>query len=174
MYNTIICEGTDGTGKSVLAQSLATKYGYHYAWFGKPNRGEVFKTYLEGYLELMYYTKVVLDRAHFSEEVYGSLFRDGSELTDDQCQKLCAMLGKSIVIVHCNLPDHIVKGNLVKVPDDLHHDKEPNDIRKKYVEVLKNTGLPILDYNYKTHTVEQLMGMLGIKQGMEEYVASRD
>jgi len=174
MYNTIICEGGDGTGKTTLAQSIADKYGYHYHWFGKPDRGEVFATYLKEYYNLMDYTKVVLDRAHFSEEVYGSLFRDGSELTDEQRERLCAMLGNKVVIVHCSQPDDIIKGNLAKAPDDLHHDKEPSEIREKYTEVLKATGFPVLTYNYKIQTADQLMRLLDLKHSMDNYVASRD
>lgn len=173
MYNIIICEGTDGTGKTTLAQSIADNYGYHYHWFGKPDKGEAFVTYLKEYFNLMDYTNVVMDRAHFSEDVYGPLFRDGSEFTDMQREKLEAMLGSSVVVVLCTLPDKVIKGNLAKTPEDLHHDKEPDIIAAKYRDVLYATAFPVLAYDFRTHTVEQLMGQVAVKQSMDSYVASR-
>ncbi len=166
MYKVIICEGTDGSGKSTLAQTLAVDYGYHYAWFGKPEIGKVFKTYLTRYMDLMKYKFIVLDRAHFSEDVYGPLFRGESELNEQEREILMYILGPSVVTVLCTLPSEVLKVNLQEVPDDLHHDKDPALIATKYREVLmgvaKETDMHLTPYDYRFETAQELMDRLAI------------
>lgn len=165
MYKIIIAEGTDGSGKSTLAHSIEKEFGYKYAWFGKPETGRVFRTYLEGYLDLMDHKFIVLDRAHFSEDVYGPLFRDGSELNDQERETLMYILGPSVVTVLCTIPGEVLKeGALKENPNDLHHDKEPDLIAAQYREVLagyaKEYDMHLTPYDYRFETAQQLMDRL--------------
>jgi len=69
-----VVEGTDGVGKSTLAKSLADRYRCQLLWLGRPEKGEAFEFYMKAYVEQIKGSRVVLDRSHYSEEVYGHAF----------------------------------------------------------------------------------------------------
>ncbi len=157
MSRVIVVEGTDGTGKSTLALDIAAKYGYTYKWLGKPDKGEVWDTYCKAYCAIYPGERVVFDRSHWSEDVYGPLFRGSSELTEEQSGLLIDLLGNDVTVVLCVRPMDSIMKTISETPDDLHHDKYPGTIQDKYVNVLTDAGIDIVYYNFEKTTMEELM-----------------
>jgi hypothetical protein len=155
-----VVEGTDGVGKSTLAKSIAEQKGYEHKWMGRPETGQAFEFYLRTYLdELISDTDYVLDRAHFSEEVYGPIFRDGSEFTPAQSQLFNHLLINcaNTVVVHCLLSNDMIAVNQGQSPGDEHHGVDPEPIQSLYKTVLYCSGLPVFKYNYTVETAEELL-----------------
>lgn len=67
----IIIEGPDGAGKSTLAHALVRDYGYGYVHFSQPKQDPLLE-YLPAWT---HEDKLVVDRFHLGEGVYGPLYR---------------------------------------------------------------------------------------------------
>ncbi len=91
--NTIILEGPDGAGKSTLAKELEA-LGYHDEHFGVPTaeQSKSESSMFEMFFRPLYnctdllgkqtFSKVVFDRLHLSERIYGLLMRGGTSMTE--------------------------------------------------------------------------------------------
>jgi thymidylate kinase len=154
----VIVEGTDGVGKSTLAASLAEHYGCQLLWLSRPEKGKAFEFYMRAYLDQIEDNMVIMDRSHWSEEVYGSVFRDGSEFTTQQLALLDALVSTAKpVVVHCVLDNETISDNQAQAPGDDHHGEDPEKVQAKYREVLLYCGFPVLKYNYKMETAKELV-----------------
>ena len=90
--NVIVLDGPDGSGKTTLANLLVSK-GFSLIHFGVPpvearkNENSIFHFYLDPiYHHLMIprstvVPKLVLDRSHLAEPIYGNVMRDGTVMT---------------------------------------------------------------------------------------------
>jgi hypothetical protein len=153
----IVVEGTDGVGKSTLAASLAEHYGCQLLWLGRPEKGKAFEFYMRAYLDQIEDSMVVMDRSHWSEEVYGTVFREGSEFTQQELDLLDTLVGTANpVLVHCTLDNETISENQAQAPGDDHHGEDPEKVQARYREVLLYTGFPVLRYNYKVETAREL------------------
>lgn len=86
MNRVIILEGPDGSGKTTLANTLATDHGFKVIHSGVPketNGHDLFNTYLmDLWLALHEDQPVVFDRLYLGELIYGPIMRGRSLLTD--------------------------------------------------------------------------------------------
>lgn len=75
----IILEGCDNTGKSTFAVAAAARVGAMVQHFGPPK--DAFAEYMDALYDYEHNGKhVIFDRFHLGEEVYGPLYRGGSQL----------------------------------------------------------------------------------------------
>jgi thymidylate kinase len=102
-YRTIVIEGCDGTGKTTLADRLATAYEVTVIHADRtPNHIDLTTRYLA---LLARPGRIVLDRSFLSEPVYGPLYRGGSRLTPAQVATLArAVADRGGVCVHLTAP----------------------------------------------------------------------
>jgi thymidylate kinase len=91
-YQTVILEGTDGTGKSTRAKILCEHYGFAVVHSPKsPADVDVFERYRS---ILRAEGKLVLDRSFLSEVAYGKVLRGHSRLTEGQVLDLTDQVAK--------------------------------------------------------------------------------
>jgi len=95
MIRKIIIEGPDCSGKSTVVERIKNKL----RWDSKSLHhleGDQFSRYLTEYALA---DKVVFDRSHFSEMVYGALWRGGSPFTDLEEHVLEFLAQKDAIII---------------------------------------------------------------------------
>jgi thymidylate kinase len=82
MNKIYIIEGADGTGKTTLANEMATELNasiIHCTYDKNWNIFEYHKNMYAAAKMILPYTNVILDRFSLSELVYGNVFRDGEQ-----------------------------------------------------------------------------------------------
>jgi thymidylate kinase len=102
----VICEGTDGSGKTTLANTLAIMTRGKYLHAGPPKRHplveytEPLSSYAPGTGQ-----DLICDRWHVGELVYGPLYRGRSGLTHNQFRAVEDLLReKGALLVLCDEP----------------------------------------------------------------------
>lgn len=75
----IVVEGPDCSGKSTLVERLKNVLHWDSKYLRHRN-GDQYARYLKEYAG----EEIVLDRSHFSEEVYSNLWRGGSPFSDEE------------------------------------------------------------------------------------------
>jgi thymidylate kinase len=98
-HEVIVLEGCDGTGKTTLANALATQYGYTVVHSGRtPDDVDLVARYRS---ILATSGKIVLDRSFISELVYGPLQYGRSRLTaSDAAELALRVAARGGVLVH--------------------------------------------------------------------------
>lgn len=107
-YEVIVLEGCDGTGKTTLANTLATRHRYVVVHSGRtPDDVDLVARYRS---ILAIPGKIVLDRSFISELVYGPLQHGRSRLTTSDAGELALRVGaRGGVLVHLTgFPETIV------------------------------------------------------------------
>jgi len=107
-YEVIVLEGCDGTGKTTLANALATRHRYAVVHSGRtPDDVDLVARYRS---ILAFHGKIVLDRSFISELVYGPLQHGRSRLTTSDAAELALRVGaRGGVLVHLTgFPETIV------------------------------------------------------------------
>ena len=104
----IVIEGTDCTGKTTLVNRLRSKLSPQ-GWYSlslSHRIGNQFERYLGNYLKD---ERIIYDRAHFSEIVYGKLWRDNSGLDAWQRDFLNDFVLENFVVVLVQAPVSVLK-----------------------------------------------------------------
>ncbi len=95
----ILLEGAHGSGKSTFAKLLKVNLvGWHTKTLDYDPTRQPFNRFLADYLAA---DRAILDRGHFSEIVYGDMFRDGKHFTADQLRHLCRYVESRGLVVLC-------------------------------------------------------------------------
>lgn len=100
----IIIEGPDGSGKTTYAQLLSKVTGLPIRHMSYPKTINDLETMKSLYLDMIASPEsFILDRAWFSEIIYGPLMRDYSALTEEEIDELTALFleSKENSIVYC-------------------------------------------------------------------------
>lgn len=99
----IIIEGPDGSGKTTLAELLSKQTGYPVVHRTQPKTEEEKAKMMDSYIELIKSGKnAILDRAWYSEMVYGPVMRDTSVIGYPAMYDLEKMLAKrGCIIIYC-------------------------------------------------------------------------
>ena len=149
----IVLEGADGTGKTTLARAIVKCTGARYVHNSVPKPANRPLDYWMGNI-LPDDRPIVIDRLHWSEDVYGALFRDGSALTDLDRRWLEDWLTlRGAVIVLCCPPLETVLENVQRTADEVYHDQ----VRAVYHEFNMpwNTQLPVVNFDYTCEQVDK-------------------
>lgn len=149
----IILEGTDATGKSTLARRLSEMYGYPIKHFSYPTSEEESKAMFDMYRD---FVKTggnwIVDRAWYSEMVYGNIIRTKSHITVGQMVKLERLVEAhgGGMIIHCTAPLEAIWGRFSARGDDLIPPNKATirDLKEGYDALMNETThkLPVFTY----------------------------
>ena len=117
----VILEGVDGGGKTTLAGTLQTRLRMTYIHVTNPEPGEsVFAHHFDPIRGVKGNT--VVDRLHWSDDVYGTVLRGGPGLTDQEFGFIDGYLAsRAGVFVLCSPPLEAVLENVAKAPGRKNH-----------------------------------------------------
>lgn len=147
MANFIIVEGPDGAGKTTIIEQLAKAYNTGIHHFGKPTGEEdQFEMYARFICDVS--TPIVLlDRAWYSELVYGPIMRGGSALSKIQVRALEALIheaGGGHIIYATASPHVLWKRCKIRGEDYITSKEKLFDIQQLYGEVMRQVTLPVI------------------------------
>ncbi len=99
----IIIEGPDGAGKSYLAEQLAEQLNLRIVHFVAPtDEFSQFDMYRDFLIDAK---NVILDRAWYSDMVYGPIFRGKAEIRSDAMWEL-ERGAEDTIVIYCTGPVH--------------------------------------------------------------------
>ncbi len=108
MIRNIIVEGSDCSGKTTLIDALHDRLS-HLGWniinLGHED-GDQFKRYMNSYVNAH---KAIFDRSHFSEMVYGDLWRGGHGMSTQEISDLNDYVYSNFLVVFAYAPENILK-----------------------------------------------------------------
>lgn len=141
----ILIEGPDGTGKTTLAKLLCDAYGMEYLHFGIPDRHP-----MDYWFETL--SKIdkptVIDRLHISEEVYGPIYREGSQLSAHDYWLMEGWLwARDGCLLLCSIPETYMLENQQKSVGE-YHDSRQKDVVVGYRDQLERTSLALSIFDY--------------------------
>ncbi len=145
----VLLEGADGTGKTTLGKQLCTEFDMEYVHFGIPDEHPM--DYWFRVLSNVTYP-IVIDRLHLSEEVYGSTYRDGSQLTELQSWCIEGWLeARNTTLVMCFASwDDMQKNQEVSVGP--YHGEKQKEVVKRFASQISTMTLPLIIYDYTMET----------------------
>lgn len=155
----IILEGCDGTGKSCLAASLASRFPWMASFKDKYHHQGV-----DRYVDLLQedLTKTIWDRFHLGEVVYPKVLQDGRDVLSlsDWGMLELRLINYRTVVVHCMVPEEMIRSNLMTRGDDLIQVEQITEIVLGYAEAMARTKLPVVTWNYITDDLDELCDIL--------------
>lgn len=137
--NVIIIEGPDGAGKTGYAKFLASITGYQYKHFSNPKsqaeKDNMFKMYAE---LLTSGEKLIVDRAWYSDMVYGPIFRGEATITQSQCDALEVLL-EAIggVVIYLTAPLQVCKERAFSRGEDYVSEDKYDAVWQEYERMFK-------------------------------------
>lgn len=137
----ITLDGVDGSGKSTLADQLSKNYGFeivHGSSFEIAQSGQQ-KMY-EYMIYLYSRENVIIDRTHFSNIVYGTLF-DKILLSKEQSEHLTSLLNEDTLNFFLLPNENFVKQNLLSRGDEYISTSDVNNIIVFYEKIFEQVNL---------------------------------
>lgn len=103
----IIIEGPDGSGKTILANTIADQTGYKIIHSVQPKSEEDKQLMMDEYKQIINsYSIAIFDRCWYSEMAYGPVMRGESVITYPKMYELERLLArKGAIIIYCTGPD---------------------------------------------------------------------
>ncbi len=147
----ILLEGADGTGKTSLASALCAQYGFDYLHFGVPDKHP-----MDYWFETLVNIKkpTVIDRLHLSEDAYGPVFRGESQLSDRDRWLIEGWLwARKCALIVCSTSWDNMQENQERVKGEYHGDRQ-KAVVERYQELILETSLPCVIYDYTYHKGE--------------------
>jgi thymidylate kinase len=157
----IIVEGNDGTGKTTLVDELSGVLRPQ-GWDTKTlvhRLGDQFSRYL---LEYSNADRIIFNRSHFAEQVFGSIYRGTNPFSDTELETLNAIVRQYAMVIYCDLPILEIKKRL-----DRRNQLEvlsTDDTTLEQLEVSANVFQKVFAHEnvvrYEPHTQLDLQGVL--------------
>jgi uracil-DNA glycosylase len=144
-----VLEGPDGAGKSTLATNLGPMLSYRVEHFGPPTKPPL-KEYLhwlvgqddQGH-------RMVIDRFHLGEDVYGPIFRHTKGLTKYELYAIeWALMIRGYSMIYVTQSLKTLVGNLEERGDDMVQVEQLTRISESYWRTIQRTIMPISLYDY--------------------------
>ena len=158
----IILEGPDGAGKTTLAHKLADRLGARYVHLGPmTNVKDLGRIYVEAMLPAIQgYQTVIMDRAWFSEEPYGTVFREGKLRNDSVIDAMLERLVLSCtgVVIYCDTdPKRLVESfTSRKGQEYLDRADQMLAVARAYRDRMGRTELSMFRYDYASDDVDSI------------------
>lgn len=143
----VLLEGPDGAGKTTLGRLIEAEFNMPYVHVSSPKGADVFTHH---YLPAMQADNTVLDRLHWSEDVYGLINRGGSGLTAQEFGFIDGILhSKHAVVVLCLPPLSAVLLNIQRDErQENHNEQTATMVWHGFKDLPPRTRLPVIHYDY--------------------------
>ena len=160
MNEVVILEGPDGAGKTTLYETQFKNLGFNLIHNGVfPSPPEAYSAYRDQQETIRKLDKVVLDRSHISQAIYGPIYRG------ERHQKLQHKIVDGVffqmeaVVVLCYT--HLVYTNWASRPHK-EYVKDETNFRKimrayDYKGITEYTDLPVVLYDYSNEEENELI-----------------
>ena len=154
---TLILEGVDCSGKTILAKDIQERWNCKYIHV---------KQAPEGTDTLIHFIKAIknirqptiIDRLHWSEQVYAKILRQDSLLSDRDFGVIDGyLLANRGIFILCKPSWYTVSGKIIENQEGENHN--PITAGEIYQEDCESprTVLPIIEYDYEHDTVDELL-----------------
>ncbi len=157
----VILEGVDGGGKTTLADELRLSLGLSYVHVSNPEPGDdVFQHHFQPIKGVK--DDTIVDRLHWSDDVYGAVLRGGPGLSDQEFGFLDGYLAsRGAITVLCAPPLETVLFNLALAPREKNHDSKTAVRVWEEYQKPSRSFLTVLVYDYiKDPTAAGVIGRL--------------
>ena len=149
----LIIEGIDGAGKTMLANRLQEQTGYTLLHRSQPKTEEDKRRMMDEYLQVLKTGKnCIMDRAWYSEMVYGPVMRDASVINYPQMYELEKQLAKAGgLIIYCTGPLNTLWKRCISRGEDYVVDTNAyRDIYNGYETLMLEVPhlVPVVKYEY--------------------------
>lgn len=152
----IICDAPDHCGKTKLCEHLIEKYRFNYYHCGVQKD---IIMYHEDVLDMAFFDTIkyksnfVIDRLHLSEEVYGSIFRDGPQYDwKEKNKKIIDMCNKhdiKYILLMCLPPkDIVIKGHAERNADGNEMFDTVDEVYDLYTKIYEENKNDMNIYKY--------------------------
>jgi len=133
----VIIEGVECAGKTTLIDFLRkerlpwdVKYVAH-------QEGDQFDRYMYEYITAR---NILINRSHFSECVYGTLWRGGTSFEEYERKTLDSYVRRHMIVVHCDAPTELLLDRYANRDfDQMAKAEELDTIRSGFLRVLAGT-----------------------------------
>lgn len=135
----IIVEGPDGAGKTYLANQLAAILNMEIRHFSAPQSDKEAKNQFNMYRDVgLESDGIILDRAWYSDMVYGPIFRGEAIISSNLMRELERGYGNSVVIYCTGDPKKMWKAAQERGEDYVHSYKQYKEVCKRYDDIFNN------------------------------------
>lgn len=135
----ILIEGANGSGKSTLSKLLKISM---VGWGVKTldyKPVSPFERYLKEYVLGQ---EIIFDRGHFSEIVYGDIFRRGKHFSPEELNLLNAYVKERGIVIFCNSPVNILQQRVIETDYPKHiHESRIEQVCSRFKSVLDESGI---------------------------------
>lgn len=159
MVELVILEGPDGAGKTTLYEKHFKPLGFeffHHGVYDTPL--DAYKAYREEQEAIRHRDKVVLDRCHISQAVYGPMYRAEPHFRVHHNVVDGVYFQMKAVVVLCNTKEAIHNWRKRKGDEYIQSEGPYQLVHQKYEldNVRKLTTLAIVEYDYTDTVVNEL------------------
>ena len=154
---TLILEGVDCSGKTTLGKEIQKIWGCRYVHTTQaPEGADTLVHFISSVGNIKQPT--IIDRFHWSEEIYARVLREDSLLDDRDFGVLDGyMMAYRGIIVHCNPPLHTVLNKIKEHKELENHNLETATLVWHEYNKYPRTVLPIITYDYTQDKVEDFI-----------------
>ena len=145
----VVVEGVDGSGGTTFARRLAADFGMKYVHVGAPQRGrDVFEHH---FAPVRWETgPTVVDRLHWSDDVYGAVLRGGPGMSDAEFSFIDGFLAarRGLIVVCCPPLETVIENIELRPGHENHDPGVATKVYAGYRVLLPRTLLPTVVYDY--------------------------
>ena len=136
----ILLEGPNGSGKSTLSKLLKVSmvgWGVKTLDYKPINP---FQRYLHEYSNN---SEIIFDRGHFSEIVYGNIFRGGKHFSSSQLKLLNEYIKNRGIVVLCNPPVEVLASRVANTEYPKHiHESRLEQVSEEFKKAVQSANIP--------------------------------
>ena len=154
---TLIIEGVDCSGKTTLAQEIQMRWACKYIHVKQAPLGvDTLVHFISAIKGIRQPT--IIDRLHWSEQVYADVLRKNSLLSDRDFGVIDGyVMAHRGIFIYCNPPLQSVLNAIMRDEDGENHNTDiANEIYREYRKNPR-TVLPIIEYDYTKDNVDDLL-----------------
>ena len=156
---TLILEGVDCSGKTTLAHEIQKRWDCKYLHVKQaPKRTDTLVHFIKAISNLSNSVPTVIDRLHWSEQVYANILRQDSLLSDRDFGVIDGyMMANRGIFVLCKPSWNAVYSKVIEsFEHENHNSYTAGEIYQEYCKPPR-TVLPIIEYDYEHDTVDELL-----------------
>ena len=152
----ILLEGVNGSGKSTLAKLLKVNM---VGWSVKTLDYKTVPPYERYLSEYTSNIETIFDRGHFSEIVYGNIFRNGRHFDSSELKILNDYVNHKMELIFCDPPLETIARRIdeQKYPKHIHKSRI-NQVRNEFIKALDSSKIPYISIDTSDkNTVESVV-----------------